>query len=58
MTEMRIKYTYRHQTKEGVELEVIGTEERIQDGKTLIRRIDGYIVDVPTDNILTKEELN
>jgi hypothetical protein len=59
MTEGRIKYTYNHPVKEGVTLEVVGTgEEKVEGDTTYIRRIDGYILDVPTANITNKESLS
>jgi|TARA_B100001094_G_C17425836_1_gene436794 hypothetical protein len=57
-TEGRIKYTYSHTTKEGVTLEVVGKEEKIEGDTTYIRRIDGYIIDVPTVNIITSEPIS
>ncbi len=57
-TENRIKYTYSHPNKEGVTLEVVGKEEKVEGDTTYIRRIDGYIVDVPTANIITSESIS
>tara|TARA_B110000285_G_C14904813_1_gene505033 strand:- start:30 stop:209 length:180 start_codon:yes stop_codon:yes gene_type:complete len=57
-TDGRKKYTYNHPVKEGVELEVIGTEERVEGEYTYVRRLDGIIVDMPTANITNKEVLN
>lgn len=57
-TEGRIKYTYNHPIKEGVTLEVVGIEEKVEGDTTYVRRIDGYIVDIPTTNITNKETLS
>jgi hypothetical protein len=57
-TENRIKYTYNHPVKEGVQLEVVGKEEKIEGDTTYVRRIDGYIVDIPTANITNKETIS
>jgi hypothetical protein len=57
-TEGRIKYTYNHPVKEGVTLEVVGIEEKVEGDTTYVRRIDGYIVDIPTTNITNKETLS
>ena len=57
-TDGRNKYTYTHPVKEGVELEVIATEERVQGEYTYFRRLDGIIVDIPTANIINKEVLS
>lgn len=57
-TENRIKYTYSHPNKEGVTLEVVGKEVKVEGDTTYIRRIDGYIVDVPTANIITSESIS
>jgi hypothetical protein len=57
-TEGRIKYTYNHPVKEGVTLEVVGIEEKVEGDTTYVRRIDGYIVDILTANITNKETLS
>lgn len=57
-TDGRIRYTYNHPVKEGVVLEVVGTEERVEGDTTLVRRVDGYIIDIPTANITNKEQLS
>ena len=57
-TENRTKYTDSHPTKEGVTLEVIGKEAKVEGDTTFIRRIDGYIIDVPTANIITSESIS
>lgn len=53
----RIKYTYNHPVKEGVVLEVIAVEEKVEGDYTFVRRLDGIIVDIPTANITNKENL-
>ena len=57
-TEGRIKYTYNHPVKEGVTLEGVGIEEKVEGDTTYVRRIDGYIVGIPTTNITNKETLS
>lgn len=54
----RVRYTYNHPVKEGVTLEVVGKEEKIEGDTTYVRRIDGYIIDIPTANITNKETLD
>lgn len=54
----RVRYTYNHPVKEGVTLEVVGKEEKIEGDTTYVRRIDGYIIDIPTANIINKETLD
>tara|TARA_X000000950_G_C13664676_1_gene557400 strand:- start:28 stop:207 length:180 start_codon:yes stop_codon:yes gene_type:complete len=54
----RVRYTYNHPVKEGVVLEVVGVEERVEGEYTLVRRLDGIIVDIPTANITNTETLN
>jgi hypothetical protein len=38
-------------------LEVAGTIDRVEDGRTYVRRIDGYIVDMPTANIIEEVDI-
>jgi hypothetical protein len=55
---MKKKITYRHELKEGVNLEVVGEVEKVEDGRTHVRRIDDYIIDFPTANIVEEVELD
>lgn len=55
---MKKKITYVHELKDGVNLEVVGTIDRVEDGRTYVRRIDGYIIDMPTDNIIEEVEIS
>lgn len=57
-TDGRKKYTYNHPVKEGEVLEVVGTDERTEGAYTMVRRLDGIIVDIPTANITNTEELS
>lgn len=52
------KITYVHELKDEVNLEVVGTIEKVEGGRTYVRRIDGYIVDMPTKNIVEEVEIN
>ena len=38
--------------------EVVGKEAKVEGDTTYIRRIDGYIIDVPTANIITSESIS
>lgn len=56
----KFKYTYLHPLagvegsgKEGVQLEVAGTFERIEGDNTIVRRLDGLLIDIPTVNIIS-----
>lgn len=60
----KIKYTYLHPLagvegsgKEGVQLEVAGTFEGIEGDNTLVRRLDGLLIDIPTANIISANTL-
>ena len=57
-TDGRKKYTYNHPVKEGVELEVIATEERVEGEYTYVRRLDGIIVDMPTATLAEMDVVN
>lgn len=54
---MKKKITYVHELKDEVNLEVVGTVEKVEDGRTYVRRIDGYIIDMPTENIVEEVEI-
>lgn len=56
----KIKYTYLHPLsavegsgKEGVQLEVAGTLIGTEGDNTLVRRLDGLVIDIPTANIIS-----
>lgn len=55
MTKVRI--TYEHPAKEGVQLEVVGEVYDTSEDTTFVKRVDGYSIDVPTANIIKTEEL-
>ena len=57
----RIRYT--HETDSSRTLEVVGWEHAMPSGehesdRTYIRRIDDYIIDFPTANIVEEVELD
>ena len=56
---MKKRITYTHETDPERTLEVVGEEHAMTsgehvEGRTYIRRIDDYIIDFPTANILTE----
>lgn len=56
---MKKRITYTHETDPERTLEVVGEEHAMPsgehaEGRTYIRRIDDYIIDFPTANILTE----
>jgi len=56
---MKKRITYTHETDPERTLEVVGEEHAMPsgehaEGRTYIRRIDDYIIDFPTVNILTE----
>ena len=63
---MKLRIRYRHETDADRELEVVGwqyaqpsgelSEEHAED-RTYIRRIDEYIIDFPTANIIETIEI-
>jgi len=53
--ETKVRITYQHPVKEGVELEVVGFVYDADETTTYVKRIDGYSIDIPTDKILTNE---
>jgi hypothetical protein len=55
---MKVKITYAHELHEEQTLEVVGTIEKVEDDRTYVRRIDGYIIDMPTVNIIETVEIN
>tara|TARA_A100001015_G_C14883885_1_gene669562 strand:+ start:715 stop:882 length:168 start_codon:yes stop_codon:yes gene_type:complete len=54
---MKKKITYTHELYEEQTLEVAGTIEKVEGGRTYVRRIDGYIVDMPTENIIEEVDI-
>jgi hypothetical protein len=54
---MKKKITYAHELHEEQTLEVAGTIEKVEGGRTYVRRLDGYIVDMPTENIIEEVEI-
>lgn len=60
---MKKKYTYTHETDADRTLEVVGRPliaaagEFDDPDRTYVLRIDHYVIDFPTVNILTEEEL-
>lgn len=55
MQKVKIKYT--HPIKEGVQLEVVGWIVRVDGDVSWVKRIDGYMIDVPTANIIEQTVL-
>jgi hypothetical protein len=56
---MKKRITYTHETDPERTLEVVGEEHAMPSGehaedRTYIRRIDDYVIDFPTANILTE----
>ncbi len=62
-TIMNKRYTYTHETDADRTLEVVGRKlvaaagEFAEEGRTYVMRIDDYVVDFPTANILTEEDI-
>ena len=60
---MKKKYTYTHETDADRTLEVVGRPliaaagEFDDPNRTYVLRIDHYVIDFPTLNILTEEEI-
>jgi hypothetical protein len=60
---MKKKYTYTHETDADRTLEVVGRPliaaagEFDDPDRTYVLRIDHYVIDFPTLNILTEEEI-
>jgi len=60
---MKKKYTYTHETDADRTLEVVGRPliaaagEFDDPDRTYVLRIDHYVIDFPTVNILTEEEI-
>lgn len=53
--ENKVRITYHHPVKEGETLEVVGWVLEANDETTYVKRIDGYSIDVPTANIISKD---
>lgn len=53
----KVRITYSHPAKEGVELTVVGWVDRVEGDITWVRRIDDYMIDVPTENIISQDVL-
>lgn len=53
----KVRITYSHPAKEGVELTVVGWVDRVEGDITWVRRIDDYMIDVPTANIISQDVL-
>jgi hypothetical protein len=63
---MKLRIRYRHETNADTELEVVGWQyarpsgelsEEHDESRTYIRRIDDYIIDFPTANIIETIEI-
>jgi len=54
---MKKKITYAHELHDEQTLEVVGVIEKVEDGRTYVRRIDDYIIDFPTANIIEEVDI-
>ena len=53
----KVKVTYNHPIKEDVQLEVVGWIDRVEGDTTWVKRIDGYMIDIPSANIISQNVL-
>jgi len=53
----KVRVTYNHPNKEGVQLEVVGWIDRVEGDITWVKRIDGYMIDIPSANIISQDVL-
>ena len=53
----KVRIKYKHPVKADVELEIVGSISEVTENSTFVTRIDGYVVDIPTANIIKQEIL-